>query len=277
MPSYANGSILGNNHETIDLIMNNKSKLFNVLVVGENPEQIIGKYDSNTRAEARRIYEYAKAEEYKRNYLNSLRNILASYKDGDGPINPEILQEEISDIESMSAQDYYFEMVAEPGIELDEVTCDAYSTDNPDGKFISHRIAGYFALPLILKDGREVYTALKGEVDWDKVHLANQHPYEVAWDTVVEGKTPNGPEEHNIYENMKNRTHYFTNFESRAHYIAASTAFWEYAYVDENGWVELDGKQPQFDWVINFFDRFVKPLPDDARLTIYECAREQNA
>lgn len=245
---------------------------FNVLVVGENPEEIIMKYDANLKVAPYVKYEYAKANEYYNSYLKSLKVLLKKFvKDGESDEDISLLKAEISDIETMNPEDYYFELVSEYNI--NEETGDAYTTENPNAKFTSHRPAGFFALPFILKDGSEVYTARKGEVDWDKIHLANQRPYEVAWDTVVEGKTPNGEDEHQIYENMKNRVHYFTNFESREHYIAASTAFWDFAYVDENGWIEIDDKKPQFDWVINFYDRFVKPLPDSAKLTLYECVR----
>ena len=76
---------------------------------------------------------------------------------------------------------------------------------------------------------------------------------------------------------MKNRMAYFDNFEDREHYIASMTAFWGLAFVDKSGWYELDGKQKQFDWVVNFYDRFIKPLPDDTLLTIYECVRPIDA
>ena len=245
---------------------------FNVLVVGENPEEIIMKYDANLKVKPYVKYEYARAKEYQASYLKSLSVLRKKLEKEEGSEEDiSLLDAEIQDVTNMTPEDYYFELVA--GLDINEETGDAYTDENPDAKFASHRLAGFFALPFILKDGREVYTARKGDVDWSKIHLANQRPYEVAWDTVVEGKIPNGEEEHTIYENMKNRVHYFTNFESREHYIAASTAFWDYAYVDENGWVELDSKKPQFDWVINFYNRFVKPLPDNAKLTLYECVR----
>ena len=244
---------------------------FNVLVVGENPEEIILKYDSNLKVAPYVKYEYSRAGEYHKSYLKSLNVLLKKLKKEDADEEDiKLLEAEIKDIEHIMPEDYYFELTA--GLELDQEG-NAYTTENPDGKFILHRLAGFFALPFILNDGREVYSAYKNEIDWSKIHLANQRPYEVAWDTVVEEKTPNGEEEHAIYENMKNRLHYFSNFESREHYIAASTAFWTYAYVDGNGWIEIDNKRPQFEWVINFYDRFVKPLPDNAKLTLYECVR----
>ena len=247
---------------------------FNVLVVGEDPEALLLPYDSNLKVEPYVVYEYEKAEEYYKSYLKSLHVLAKRFRKEDNEEDAELVESEIADVEAMTPEDYYFDLTSD--FEIDNETGNALSRENPNGKFNSHRLAGFFALPFILKDGREVYTARKGDIDWDKIHLANQRPYEVAWDTVVEGKIPNGEDEHAIYENMKNRTQYFTNFESREHYIAASTAFWDFAYVDENGWVELDKNKPQFDWVINFYDRFVKPLPDNTKLTLYECVRPKD-
>lgn len=250
-----------------------QNRHFNVLVAGENPDELIKKYDSTKKVGSYVAYEFAKAKEYKENYLTTLRAVLEELEKLD-PNDPQItfVREEIIDIEATPAEDYYFELIGD--LEVDEKTGNAISTENPEGKYTSCRPAGFFALPFILKeDGREVYSARKGEIDWEKIHLANTRAYEVAWDTVMEGKTPNGEQEKTIYENMKNRVHYFQNFENREHYIASSTAFWNFAFVDENGWHEIDGKEPQFDWVVKYYDRFVKPLPDDTKLTLFECAR----
>ena len=76
---------------------------------------------------------------------------------------------------------------------------------------------------------------------------------------------------------MKNMQEYFSNFEGREHYIAANTAFWGLAFVDDSGWHELDSSVKQFDWVIGFYDKFIKPLPENTLLTIYECVRPKQS
>lgn len=250
-------------------------KHFNVLVAGENPDEIIAKYNSNKKVEPYIAFEFKKAGEYKKLYLDTLTEMLSELENND-PGNPEtsLIKEEIEDVKVLPDEDYYDELV--DGMDIDEKTGDAYSTQNPNGRYISCRPAGFFALPFILKDeDREVYSARKNEINWEKVHFANTYPYEVAWDTVMEGKIPEDDYERNIYNNMKNRVHYFQNFENREHYIASSTAFWCYAFVDENGWNEIDGTEPQFSWVTKFYDRFVKPLPEDTKLTLFECSREK--
>ena len=44
-------------------------------------------------------------------------------------------------------------------------------------------------------------------------------------------------------------------------------------FVDENKWTELDETTSQFEWVKNFYDRFIKPLDDNTLLTIFECKK----
>ena len=62
-------------------------------------------------------------------------------------------------------------------------------------------------------------------------------------------------------------------FETKDNYVMQSTAFWAYAFVDENKWTELDETTSQFEWVKNFYDRFIKPLDDNTLLTILECKK----
>ena len=88
---------------------------------------------------------------------------------------------------------------------------------------------------------------------------------------VMEGSEPQNDNETQIYENMKARTAYFEKFGSKENYVLVNTAFWGYAFVSENGWIELEDDMDQFEWVKNFYIRFIEPLPDDTLLTIYEC------
>jgi hypothetical protein len=261
-----------------------QNRHFKVIVAGDNAEELMLKYAPETKVEPYVVFEYKKAAEYRQNYLASLKSVVKLYenelkKTPDTPYLKERIQyfnEEIDEIETESIDDFYFGLVE--GYDVDEETLDARTTENPNTKFTSRRIGGGFSLPFILKDGgAEVYTARKGDIAWDKIHLAGARAYEVAWDTTHGLAEPNGEDEETIYQNMKNRMAYFDNFESREHYIASMTAFWGLAFVDNKGWHELDGKTKQFDWVVNFYDNFIKPLPDNTLLTIYECVRPIDA
>lgn len=258
-----------------------QNRHFKVIVAGENPEELMLKYDAQTKVAPYVVFEFKKAEEYKKKYLETLRTILTQAKDEfSNKEQIDYLEEEIGDIESESAEDYYLDLT--DGMVLDEETGNAMSTDNPNEKFTFHKVGGSFSLPFILKGGetegaeQEVYSARKKDIDWEKVHLANQRPYEVAWDTTHGLAEPQNEDEQKIYDNMKNLKAYFLNFENREHYIASMTAFWGLAFVDKDGWHELGAGDKQFDWVIGFYDRFIKPLPEDTLLTIYECTRPES-
>lgn len=253
-----------------------QNRHFKVIVAGENPEELMLRYDSQTKVAPYVVFEFKKAGEYKENYLKSLRAILKhAEKEFPNDEQVEYLREEIKDIESESAEDYFLDLTE--GLTLDEKTGDALSTDNPNEMFTFHKVGGSFSLPFILKgkegEEAETYSARKKDIAWNEVHLANQRPYEVAWDTTHGLAEPQNEDEQKIYENMKNLNAYFLNFENREHYIASNTAFWGLAFVDEDGWHELPPDEKQFDWVINFYDRFIEPLPEDTLLTIYECVR----
>ena len=236
---------------------------FNVLVAGVNHPSLMDRYDSNRMVEKYVAFEYAKAEEYRKKFLEGLEEA-AKY-------NPSV-QENIDFIKNEDIDDFYLDLTEE--YEYDPETGNAISTKNPDGKFDSYRIAGNFAMPFILKNGKETYSALKGDIDWEKMN-ADPTPYETAWDLVVGGKKPKNDYEKNIYENMKNRTAYFGAFGSKSDYVAMSTAFWCYAFVsDKNGWTEFGHSDNQVEWVKNFYKKFVKNLPDSTLLTLYECTRE---
>lgn len=236
---------------------------FNVLVAGVNHPSLMDKYDSNRMVEKYVAFEYAKAEEYRKKFLEGLEEA-AKY-------NPSA-QENIDFIKNEDIDDFYLDLTEE--YEYDPETGNAISTKNPDGKFDSYRIAGNFAMPFILKNGKEVYSALKGDIDWEKMN-ADPTPYETAWDLVVGGKKPKNDYEKNIYENMKNRTAYFGAFGNKSDYVTMSTAFWCYAFVsDKNGWTEFGHSDNQVEWVKNFYKKFVKNLPDSTLLTLYECTRE---
>jgi hypothetical protein len=89
---------------------------------------------------------------------------------------------------------------------------------------------------------------------------------------VVDGDAPQPPYEEVIYNNMKDKRAYFDKFETVDNYVTSNTAFWGYAFLSkETGWVDATDEE-QFAWMSNYYDSFIKGLPDDTLLTIYECS-----
>lgn len=236
---------------------------FNVLAAGKNHAENMAKYYDGAVTAEYVAYEYAKAEEYRNAYLSGLREAAKT--------DPSIM-DEISIIENESLDDFYLDLTQD--YDLDRETGNAISSKNPNGKFYSYNIAKNFANPFILKDGTESFSARFKDIDWNRM-CGDKKPYETAWDLVIGKKKPRGDYEKNIYENMKNRTAYFMAFGDRDRYVTSSTAFWCYAFLSENGeWSEIGRNEDQYEWVKNFYNKFVKKVGENTLLTLYECARD---
>lgn len=243
---------------------------FRLVIAGESPEQLIDKYDSRKHIEKIVKYKFKDAKKIFDVHIKMLKGMLDNSKGEEGYYS--ILKSQYEFDKEMDYLDYYYELTE--GLEIDPTTGDAFVNENPEGKFDSATIGGNFALPLITKDGKESYQERKGDVDWDKIHLSGSEAYEIAWDTVMGGKKAVTENEKYIYENMKNRKHYFEQYGTRENYIKSSTAFWGFAFLsEETGWVELEDDKNQYEWVVEFYDRFIKPLDNNKLISIYECIR----
>ena len=88
----------------------------------------------------------------------------------------------------------------------------------------------------------------------------------------MEGKEPSNDEELLVYNNMKNKTAYFKKFVNKEKYVSFSTCYWNYAYVDENGWIDINSSPSEYEWVEGFYDKFVANLKPTDKVTIYECS-----
>lgn len=246
------------------------SKFFSVMVIGNNHKEIMDKYSMNLEVEPYVKYEYLKADKYLNNSIKALDNILNNAdKIGIEPNVKESLSVRIKTLKQMTPFEYYRELT--DSMYYDE-NGNALSTENLDGKWKTARIGRNFSLPLRLKDGSESYSARMGDIDW----FAMNEPtalYEAAWEMVVDGREPTNAEEERVYESMKDKLTYFSNFKSKEDYVNYSTRYWNYAVVTENGWVDVDSKGgDEKEWINNFFDNFIKNIPDEELITIYECS-----
>ena len=242
---------------------------FVAIVAGDNPQSLMIPYDAMKEVEPYVVYKYSEAEQLKERYLKMYEAVLAS---GElGKEEKEEVQEEYDGLKGESAIEFFYEVTDH--MEHNEEG-DALSTKNKFGKWKSFQLGKNFSVPFITNDGQETYQARKADINWSLVHLNGQEVYKRAWEMVMEKSSPENDTEKLIYENMKNRTTYFQKFGTKENYVASSTAFWGYAFLSaKTGWVELEDTENQFEWVTNFYDRFIKPLPEDTLLTIFECTK----
>lgn len=246
---------------------------FMVLVVGDNHEELIGQYSKAANNEPHVIYKFSDVKKYRNNYINGYKTVLKQLLDNNASqeeINT--IQMIINDYESMSDIDFFCDLASD--YEIDSETGNAISYENDNAKYDYAVVDKYLSYQMVTKDGKSVYSARKKDLDFSKFHLTNTLPYEVAWETVVDGREPINDNEKKIFDNMKRYPNYFSNFKDKEHYVKSSTSFWCYAYLDQNGWIEIGDNDNQFEWVTEFYDRFIKKLNDDDLITIYDCVKK---
>jgi hypothetical protein len=243
---------------------------FVAIVAGDNPEVLMSPFDKNIESEPRVVYRYADADKIRERYL-AIYETIASHPDIVDPLIKEDAKDKVEIIKSQSPAEFFLDLTED--YEHDPETGDAITKENPEGRWSSYRIGKLFSVPFILKDGTETFQARKGDINWEVMHLHGGEIYERAWDMVMNGSKPETEYEEQIYNNMKNRTAYFDKFGTKENYVLGNTAFWGYAFVSKNGWLELEDDMDQFKWVGTYYESFIDPLPDDTLLTIYECTK----
>lgn len=243
---------------------------FVAIVAGENPEVLMAPYDKNIETDVRVAYRYADAAILRNHYIKVYEAISSSDTIPDGPFK-EDAKDKLAIIRNQSPQEFFLDLTDDYPHDIN--TGDALTKENPNGKWLSYKMGQLFSVPFVLKDGTESFQARKGDINWELMHGHGKEIYKRAWEMVMEGSEPQGDYETQIYDNMKNRTEYFKKYETKENYVLVNTAFWGYAFVTKNGWLELEDDMDQFTWVSNFYDSFIDPLPDDTLLTIYECRK----
>lgn len=247
-----------------------KNNIFTLVVIGENPNEIIKPYSNSINVEPYVLYEFDKAGEYRKKYIDSYEKLL----NGDISDNEKsILQMQLDYYKSIDDITFYCDLTE--GMELDEETGNVLTTRNPKGKYDTCNVGCDYSNLLIKKDGTKTFSAKKSDIDWSKMHLYDQGPFISAWETVVEGRQPKDDEEKKIYENMKSYGKYLSFFKDKETYVKVSTSFWGFAVVDENKWSELEDYIDQNVWISNFYDIFIKNLSEDTTISIYECVRNK--
>lgn len=239
-------------------------KHFTLIVVGNEPDLLIKKYDSTIETEAYIVYYLKDAKKLHKEFIEAYSKALSTNDN-------EILKERLQYLEEIDDMEFYAYLT--DAYELDE-NGNAISTANPEGRYYTCRPGKNLSMPLMTLNGYEVFSALKKDVDWERVHLGSNETYGKVWDMVMGGVAPSNSIEESLYQNMKERKKYFEFFGDRETYIINSTAFWGYAFLSEKtGWVELEKNMSQIEWVKNFYDRFILPLDDNERISVYECTR----
>lgn len=247
-----------------------RSRFFTLVVIGENPDEMIKPYDSNNEVEPYVVYEYAKRGEYRQKHIDILEKIVEM---GQHP-QLDLIKQRLEEIKEMDDIDFYLEITE--GKPLDENTGNLMSNKNPNGRYDACTIGDEATVyPLILKsDDSQVFQARKGDVNWEKVHLYDKPLYERIWEMVIDGSEPQNDIERECFDRMRFAKEYLKHYGTPEVYAINQSAFWGYAVVTKDGWTELENNIDPIDWVANFYDTYIKNLSDDTLITIYSCYRK---
>lgn len=256
-----------------------------LMVVGENHKDLVKQYSKSNGDKTHKVVlmrkEDAQEELSKHRQWGEMQLAVAEMENDEAMID--MYSNILEKLENISAEEY-FSTITEGGL-IDE-NGDVYTLVNPAGKYtdefcgqeVFEATGTYDGLsqPFPLKNGGESFSAKKGDIDWEKVHMVSEDValFDAVWRTCVEGEEPQNPIEERVYNNMKNRMAYLEKFPDKESYIRHSCAFWCYGIVNDLGCLLVDDLSDidNYDrlWVAEFYDRYIAPLPDDAVITLYD-------
>ena len=248
-----------------------RSNLFTVLVVGDNPEELMSPYQIGLEAPKYIKYKYADAKKMRKNSIKVLTEIITDpqkFSLNDFHVN--YFKEKIAHLNELSDFDYYREIT--DGLFYDE-NGDAWSDENLNGKWKTYSLGKNMFVPLQLKDGSETNQAKVSDIDWPKMHLANCHLYELAWDLAKGIIQPQNEQQKQIAQNMSKQENYLSNFKTKEDYVLHNCAYWNYAFLNDKGWSDIDNSDDPNKWVATFYDKFIANLTENSTITIYECSK----
>ena len=247
--------------------------IYSVLVVGNNPVELMGDYSAGKKVEPYVKYRYEDAKTLQENAIKLLNVLIDGYKEkGFSEFQRDYFKNNLDQFSSMSSFEYYT-MLTE-GMQYDK-DGNAISDENPEGKWALYEVGKDKSPSFILKDGTESKKTRYGEVDWIRTHLNPDagKQFKTAWELMVDGREPVDEEENRLKKNWEAGKMYFNNFKTADEMILFNTSFWTYAYLDKDGWIDVDTEKDSSEWVVGFYDRFLAKLGEDELMTVFEYTR----
>jgi hypothetical protein len=256
-----------------------KTVIKRLLVIGDNPDKKCAEYSADTKVEPYVRIKFADRHNLRAAQMQTLKSLLDSETIRLTEVQREVYKNQYLDAVEMDDEEFF--EFATDGMEHDEETGDALSTENPKAKYKYQKCydsqlkqtgeESDFSDPFKLKDGTKAYSARMCEIDWPRNHMYNTEIYRAAWEICVDGREPVNDTEKTIEKNMGNRQSYFANFNDVDEYIRHSCCFWTNCIITDDGkFAQLDYTVSDKKWISEFYDKYIKDLPDETLLTLYE-------
>lgn len=248
----------------------NSFDYFSVLVIGENPDDIMSDYDMMVDVEKPYIlYKYSDIKNIRRNKIKIYESLLKKMTNKNNKLS---LQKEINKIKILSDNEYY-QSLAETNF-LDENN-NIVSNENPNGKWITSEKGGKI-YSTYLKDinGNNIVSEKNENIGWDLIHKNEKKVqlYERTWDLCVNKVSPKDDSDTTIIKNMSKYVNYFEQFKNQEMYVNFCSSFFTHAIIINNKWFDMESVDEYY-WIKNYYDKFIKIINKNDTVTIYECTR----
>ena len=240
-----------------------------LIVAGEDQEERLAPFSCQNEVPPYVVYKYEDAEKLRQRRIQELEEVKKNTQAFGFPEG--YVDEELEEVKNMDCEDFFYEFTS--GFEKDD-DGNAISRVNPEGRYLAISRGGTFSQPFLLKDGTTAYQAKKCDIMWDQLHMNKEfvNLYERTWEMCVEGLEPVSEIDVQVYGNMKDTQEYFERFKDKEEYVTSCSSFWAHSFLNEaDMWLDADDcPVSQFEWMSTYYDRFIKPLPEDTLLTIFE-------
>ncbi len=290
---------------------------FAVLVIGDDIEEQLAKYDENL--EMPRYVKYTKEElianerqsieEYKNDtYAEYLSDPIKYAENSTNDNHLKYLKEEFPKKLTMTDEEIY--ELATKWYDPEDIgeNGEVYSTRNPNSKWDWYEVGGRWAGTIAVKDGVEIDmpnfswgwdadsrekviaegtktdSAYVRDIDFSKMHRTEEDYKEALryWELIVEGVKPkNKVEEEQIKFTWYKPEYYIERYKNKETFAKCRSSFSMWAVVKDGEWYEKgkmgfwamsdETHDEAVDWEMNFFDRFLKDLPEDTLITVVDC------
>lgn len=243
---------------------------FSVLVIGDNPNDKIFKYDSMIESDNEyKLYNYSDINKLRieriRIYEELLKASMLNSRDS------LLIKNKISDLRSMSDEEYYTDLASLHGYDSEK---NIVTRENPLSKWITCEIGGrMFSNYIFDLNGNPTCENTKDGISWDLVHMNQDrvNTYSNTWDLIINKKEPSNERDTIIVSNMKKYKSIIESFGSKKLYVKYNCSFWTYAIIDRHGmWFDMEGRD-EVEWICGFYDKHIRDLKGDTKITIYEC------
>jgi hypothetical protein len=247
--------------------MNSSSHYYSLLVIGNNPNDQVLKFDITEDTENPYvIYKYSERNQLRKNKIKIYDALL---REESRTTYKKAIADRIDKLSNMSDDEYYFELGEVYSYDVDN---NIITSENPNGKWITCERGGHIFSNYI-KDFNDngVISAIKKNIDWTLTHMRqdNVNIYNKTWDLCINSLKPETDYDINIFKNMNPYKDYIKSFNTKEAYTKMSCSFWTYAVIINGVWVDMDDKN-EYDWISNFYNNFIIPVSDNDLLTIYE-------